>query len=63
MNYAKKIKELRDKKLLTQRDLANLLNVGIANISRWENGLYEPTMRTKRKLKELFIEAGIKEDN
>ena len=63
MNYAKKIKEYREKVLITQQELAKMLGVGIANVSRWEQGHYEPTMETKRKLKKLFDEAGIKEED
>ena len=61
MDYAKKIKEYRDKVLITQQELAKILGVGIANVSRWEQGHYEPTMETKRKLKKLFNEAGIRD--
>lgn len=62
MNYAIKIKEYREKELLTQKQLAKKLGVGAVNVSRWERGHFEPTMETKRKLKELFREAGILED-
>lgn len=62
MNYAKKIKEYREKELLTQQQLAKKLGVGVVNVSRWEQGHFEPTMETKRKLRELFREAGILED-
>lgn len=62
MNYAIKIKEYREKELLTQKQLAKKLGVGVVNVSRWEQGHFEPTMETKRKLKELFREAGILED-
>ena len=62
MNYSIKIKEYREKELLTQKQLAKKLGVGVVNVSRWEQGHFEPTMETKRKLKELFREAGILED-
>lgn len=62
MNYAIKIKEYREKELLTQKQLAKKLGVGVVNVSRWEQGHFEPTMETKRKLKELFRETGILED-
>ena len=39
-----------------------ILGVGMVSISRWESGKHEPTMTMKRKLKELFIEAGMKVD-
>lgn len=59
INYAIKIKEYRQIKLLTQEDLAKVLNVSVTSITRWENGKFEPTMAVKRKLKKLFEEAGI----
>lgn len=62
INYAQKIKEYRHLKFLTQVDLANILGVGINNVTRWENGKFEPTMKIKKKLYEFFIEAGMKVD-
>ena len=58
-NYAQKIREYRERKLLTQEDLAKVLSVSVTSITRWENGKFEPTMAIKRKLRELFIEAGM----
>ncbi len=63
MDYAKKIKEYREKVLITQVELAKILDVGVVNVSRWEKGHFEPTMETKRKLRKLFEEAGIKVDD
>lgn len=60
INYAIKIKEYRQIKLLKQEDLAKLLSVSVTSITRWENGKFEPTMSMKRKLRQLFIEAGMK---
>lgn len=63
MDWAECIKELRKKLLITQTELAKLLGVSFASVNRYENGIYEPTMRVKRKLKKLFIENKIiKED-
>ena len=59
INYAQKIREYRERKLLTQEDLAKVLSVSVTSITRWENGKFEPTMAVKRKLRELFIEAGM----
>ena len=59
MDYKSLVKEYREQQLLTQAELAKKLNVGIADISRWENGKYEPTMKIKRVLKSLFIESGL----
>ena len=59
MNWAKKIKKLRNKMLLTQQELAKLLNVAYVSINRWENGVHEPTMKVKRELMKLFKENKI----
>jgi DNA-binding XRE family transcriptional regulator len=50
MNYPQKIKEYREKVLCTQEELADKLGVSFASVNRWEQGLFEPTMKTKRKL-------------
>ena len=53
MNWSKIIKYLRNKMLLSQTELANLLGVSFASINRWENEHNEPTIKIKRKIKEL----------
>lgn len=64
IDYATKIKEYREKMFLTQIELAKILGVGINNVTRWENVKFEPTIKIKKKLFKLFIEAGMKvEDN
>ena len=64
MDWAKTIKLLRTKLLITQAELASLIGVSFASINRYENGRREPTMKIKRKLMKLFIENKIvkKED-
>lgn len=59
-DYAKKIKEYRERKFLTQEELAKLLGVNYVTISRWETGMFEPNMETKKRLVRMFEEAGIK---
>ena len=54
MNWAENIKKLRNKMLLIQRELAKLLNVTYVSIIRWENGVYELTIKAKRELMKLF---------
>lgn len=53
MIWSKIIKELRNKLLISQVELAKLLDVSFASINRWENEHYEPTIKIKRKIKEL----------
>lgn len=54
MTYAKAIKKLRSKMLLTQMEFSQLLGVSFASINRWETGRFEPTMKIKRKLAPIF---------
>lgn len=61
MSYKDSIYLLRQKLCITQVELAQLLNVGVASVSRWEQGHFEPTMKIKRKLKAFFKETGIEE--
>lgn len=62
MNYAEAIKALRKKMLVTQTELAALLDVAFVSVNRWENGAYEPTMKAKRKLAPLFKKHDIEVD-
>ena len=62
MNYPKMWRKYREKVLLTQTELAEKLGVSFASVNRWENGQFEPTMKIKRKLRDLFKEAGIEEE-
>lgn len=62
MNWSMIIKNLRNKMLLSQTELANLLGVSFASINRWENGHNEPTIKAKRKIKELLEKNNMKLD-
>lgn len=59
MTYSEAIKLLRKKMLLTQTEFADKLGVSFATVNRWENGSYDPTMKTKRKLTPLFEKYSI----
>ncbi|MFA6987569.1 MAG: helix-turn-helix transcriptional regulator [Acholeplasmataceae bacterium] len=59
MDYAKLIKFIREKKLLTQMELADILHVSFTTISRWESGKFEPTMKIKRKIIEYCAKNNI----
>ena len=58
-DYPKLVKKLRDKLIISQEELAKLLEVSFATVNRWEKGHYEPTIKAKRKLIELCRENGI----
>lgn len=59
MDYLALIKDLREKLLLTQTELAEELEVSFASVNRWENGRTEPTIKAKRKIRELCIKNHI----
>lgn len=59
MDYANLIKFIREKKLLTQMELADILQVSFTTISRWESGKFEPTMKIKRKIIEYCAKNNI----
>jgi len=59
MDYQRLVKELRVKLILSQQELADLLNVSFASINRWETGKHEPTIKVKRKIVELCKANGI----
>lgn len=60
INYAKKIKEYREIKFLTQTQLADILGCTFISVSRWETGRFEPNMAMKKKLVDMFKEAGMR---
>ena len=60
MTYAEKIKKLREVMLISQGELADILNVSVVTVNRWENDRFEPTIKIKRKLQALFKENKIK---
>ena len=62
MDYSKALKEYREKCFLTQTELAEKLGVSYASVNRWENKKFEPTMKVKRKLHRLFVEAKMVEE-
>lgn len=62
MTYATRIKKLRDEMLLTQEEFGEVLGVSLVTVNRWENGKFEPAIKIKRKLRQLFIEYNINGD-
>ena len=53
MDYSKIIKRIRDTLLVTQAELAKMLDVSFATVNRWEKGHHQPTMTQKRKIKQF----------
>lgn len=59
IDYAKLIKEYREKKFMTQKEFADSIGVQKTTVTRWETGQFEPTIKMKKKLYELFLSTGI----
>ena len=53
MEFKDMIKALREKMIISQDELAKILGVSFVSVNRWENGHHEPTIKVKRKIKEL----------
>ncbi|MFH5881787.1 helix-turn-helix domain-containing protein [Liberiplasma polymorphum] len=60
MNYTFMVKELRKKMLVSQQELAKILDVSFATVNRWETGRTEPSIKAKRKLIPLFEKYNMK---
>ncbi len=59
MKYNIAIKQLREKMFVTQEELANILGVSSITVNRWENGRFEPNIKMKKKLNDLFLKYKI----
>lgn len=51
---ANKIKELRKKKRLTQKELSSLIGVSQNTLSYWENGVYDIDTKSLQRLAAIF---------
>lgn len=60
LDYPKLVREYRERKFLTQTQLAEVLGVKLVTVCRWETGRFEPNMAMKKKLVSMFKEAGMK---
>ncbi len=59
IDYPATIIKLRAILNLSQAELAKLLGVSFTSVNRWENGKYEPTRLTMKKIELLCIENDI----
>lgn len=59
MNWSKIMKDLRNKLLLSQTEMASLLGISFASVNRYENGKHDPTIKIKRRIKDLCLENKI----
>ncbi len=54
MTFGQKIKHLRTKANLTQKELAEKMNVTFQTISKWESDINEPDIESIRRLSNIF---------
>lgn len=54
ITFAERLKELREKDKLTQKQLAEETGFSQGMIARWEHGVHEPTASAIIKLAEYF---------
>lgn len=59
MDYSILIKKLRDKLILTQTEFAEIIGVSYTTVCRWEKGVFEPTIKVKRKIVQMCKEYNI----
>lgn len=59
MNFAEKIKQIRQKGLLSQEAFAKELGVSFATINRWESGKTKPTYKTMKLIDAYCRNNGI----
>ena len=54
MNIGEKIKKYRESKKMTQKEIAEILGVEPATISKYESGTIEPNIESIKKISEIF---------
>lgn len=54
MNIGSRIKEYRENKKMTQKDIAEILEVESATISKYESGMLEPNIESLKRLAKIF---------
>ena len=59
MKYREAVKIIRSKMGITQQEFADLLNVSVKSVFRWETGKSNPTTFIQRKLIPYLDEYGI----
>ena len=57
IKFAENLKSLRKSKGITQRELANRLQVDQRTVSAWETGICEPNFALLSQLCEIFEET------
>ena len=51
MNFPEEIKKLRERSLLTQTELAEIVGVAFSAVNRWEAGKARPNIKAMKNIK------------
>lgn len=62
MTFAEKVKYVRAKLLITQKELAEQVGVAMVTVARWESQGLQPRFLTEKKFEKFCEEKGIKFD-
>ncbi len=54
MEFGEKLKEMRNERGMTQRELAEALHVSFQTVSKWESGINEPDFATLKELAKIL---------
>ena len=54
MNIGNKIKLYRENKKMTQKEIAEILEVEPATVSKYESGIIEPNIQSLKKLSQMI---------
>ena len=60
MTYSEKVKNARERLLLTQDEMATELGVNSITVCRWETGKSEPNMKAQKAIRDFYIRNGLK---
>lgn len=60
MTYSEKVKNARERLLLTQDEMAIELGVNAITVCRWETGKSKPNMKAKKAIRDFCIKNGLK---
>ena len=61
--FSNNLKKLREIKGWAQEDLAREVDVSLSTVQRWEGKGAKPIRHARKKLHQLFIESGIRDDS
>lgn len=59
MSLCELVRNMRKRALLSQEDFAQLINVSVGTINRWENGKSKPNIMAMKKIKTFCEERSI----